>query len=118
MRLLPVRLVLYVTLFAALATFTLVYPQTSLATALLVGLFVPSLAVCAFFTCLCQRRTTALLLMAAGTFLGLLLAPCIESIRENQTWLDDFLTNRLIFVEYTGIGTLVAGLIAYVIERL
>ena len=113
----PIRLILYVAVFAVLATLTQMCPRTLLTVGLLVGQFVPSLAVCAFFTYLCQRRTTALWLMASGTFLGFLLAPSIESIRENQIWLDDFLDNRISCAEYTGIGTLVAGSAIYLIER-
>jgi predicted membrane-bound spermidine synthase len=93
------------------------FSRIFLTVSLLIGQFVPSLAVGAFFTYLCQRRTTALWLMAMGTFLGFLLAPSIESVRENQIWFDDFLDNRIICAEYTGIGTLVGGLAIYLIER-
>ncbi len=88
-----------------------------LSVGLFVAQFLPSLAVCTLFVYLCRKRTTALWLMAAGTFLGFLLAPSIESVRENQIWLDDFLENRIICARYSGIGTLVAGLIAYAVER-
>jgi hypothetical protein len=91
--------------------------QLFVALSLFVAQCVPSLVVGAFFFRLCQRRTTALWLMAAGTFLGFLLAPTIESVRENQIWLDDFLENRITCAKYTGLGTFVAGLAACLIEQ-
>jgi hypothetical protein len=91
--------------------------ETMLAVGLYVAQFLPSVAVCSLFLYLSRRRTATFWLMAVGTFLGFLLAPSIESVRENQVWLDDFFDNRIISAKYMGIGTLVAGLGAYLIEQ-
>jgi hypothetical protein len=84
---------------------------------LYVAQFLPSLVVCILFIHLCRERKTVLWFMAAGTFLGFLLAPLIESVRENQIWLDDFLDSRIIGAWYTGIGTLAGGLMAFTVDR-
>ncbi|MEI6738645.1 MAG: hypothetical protein WCL29_09240, partial [Pseudomonadota bacterium] len=96
------RILFYITIFGILAAVIRKCPQTSLMVALIVEQFVPSLACCGFFAYLCRNRERALLLMAGVAFLGWLLCPTIESIRECQSWYDDFADNCQILAIYSG----------------
>jgi hypothetical protein len=111
----PRRLSLDIAVFAILAACIRIFPDASLKSALVVTQFVPTLACCAFFTYLSNRRMRALLLVAGGAFLGWLLCPTVWFNYEDPNWWDDYLHYYRLWPVYSGIGAFVAGVSMYAV---
>ena len=110
------RLLLDIATFGFLVAVIWSFPEPSLKVALNIGLFLPALATCAFVAYFCKHRMRALLISAGGAFVGWLLSPGIEVIRDLQTSYDWYWDNVLSWGVFPPIGAIIAGVIAWIIE--
>ena len=92
------------------------FPELALKCSLTIGLFVPTLAVCAVFVLLCKVNLKVLPLMAFGALLGWALSPQIEVIRELQTPYDWYYDNFYSWAVYPPIGAALVGIVAWIGE--
>jgi hypothetical protein len=110
------RLLLDVATLGFLVAIISVFPGQSLRIALPVGIFVPTVAVCALFGCVCENRSRALLVCVGGAFLGWLLSPTMYAIHEDPTRYDWYFDNILCWGILPPISAAVAGLAVWMIE--